>query len=156
MKTTTERDLERQIEWDCTQLLHRFYGFLDEKRYAEMADLFVPEGAWVRLGEELRGPKAILAAMDSRQDWLTAHVVTNIRVSVVNANEAHTVQYVTLYRQEGHKPADGPAPVVPPLGLLRHADHLVRRDGEWRFLRKTSRAIMTDRARVTHYDKAGK
>lgn len=148
-----ERDLERRIEWDCTQLLHHFYGLLDEKRYAEMVELFVPEGVWVRLGEELQGPKAILAAMDGRHDWLTAHVVTNIRVTVVSEDEVNTVQYVTLYRQEGHDPASGPAPVVPPLGLLRHADRLVRRDGKWKFLRKTSRALMTDRVRVTHYDK---
>jgi hypothetical protein len=149
-------DLKRQIEWDCTQLLHCFYGYLDEKRYKEMVDLFVPEGAWVRLGEELRGPAAILEAMDGRVDWLTIHVVTNIRVNVVSLNEAQTIQYVTLYRQEGYDPAKGPALVVPPIGVLRHADQLVRRNGEWKFLRKTSRALMTDRTRVTHYDKPKK
>jgi hypothetical protein len=151
--TKIDRNVEREIELDCARLLHRFYGFLDEKRYSEMVNLFLPEGAWVRLGEELLGPEAILEAMDGRNDWLTVHVVTNIRVTVVNINEAHTVQYVTLYRHEGYDAAEGPALVVPPIGVLRHADHLVRSQGEWKFLRKTSRALMTDRARVTHYDK---
>lgn len=147
-----DRNIERQIEWDCVQLLNKFYGYLDDGRYSEMADLFVPEGAWVRLGQELRGRDAIISAMGTRKGWLTAHILTNARVSVLDECQAHTVQYITLYRLEGHEATKGPGPVVPPLGILRHADHLVLRDGQWRFLRKTSRAIMTDRSRVTHYD----
>jgi hypothetical protein len=151
--TQLNRSVEREIEWDCTQLLYKFYGFLDEKRYEEMSQLFLPHGSWVRLGKELVGPDAILAAMGERGNWMTAHVVTNARINVIDKNNVETVQYITLYRQEGYDPSSGPAPVVPPLGLLRHADQLVRHDGAWKFLRKTSRAIMTDRTRVTHYDK---
>lgn len=151
-----ERDQERAIEWDCTQLLYEFYACLDEKRYDDLGNLFVEDGAWVRLGKELVGPAAIKAAMAERDDWLTAHLVTNARILVRDADHADTIQYITLYRQEGVDPSAGPSPVVPPLGILRHKDQLVRSGGKWKFKRKTSRAMMVNRETVTHYDKEKK
>jgi hypothetical protein len=148
-----DRNDERAIESDCTRLITAFYGLLDEKRYRELADLFTRDGVWVRLGQELVGGDAIVAAMAGRDDWLTAHLVTNIRIDVIDADNVETTQYITLYRHQGRGEDDGPAPVVPPLGILRHRDSLVRDGGVWKFTRKTSRAIMTDRQRVTHYDK---
>lgn len=150
-----DRSEARAIEWDCTRLITRFYMLLDEKRYDELAALFAADGIWIRLGQELTGRDAIVAAMAERADWLTAHLVSNITIDIVDADTVETTQYVTLYRLEGRSAADGPAPVVPPLGILRHRDTLVRQGGEWKFRRKTSRAIMTDRARVTHYDRPG-
>jgi SnoaL-like domain len=148
-----DRDSERAIEWDCTRLVIDFYKFLDEKRYSELAALFAEDGSWTRLGRELIGPRAIVEAMNDREDWLTVHVVTNIRIDVIDGDHADTTQYITLYRHEGWDAKDGPAPVVPPLGVLRHRDKLVRRNGTWKFKQKTSRAMMTNRKRVTHYDK---
>jgi hypothetical protein len=143
----------RAIEWDCTQLLIRFYSLLDEKRYEELADLFAEDGVWVRLGTELVGGAAILAAMTERDDWVTAHLVSNILIDIIDADTVETTQYVTLYRHEGRGEAEGPAPIEPPLGILRHRDRLAREAGVWKFKRKTSRAIMANRDRVTHYDR---
>jgi hypothetical protein len=143
----------REIEWDCTQLITRFYGYLDEKQYDALADLFLPDGAWVRLGEELVGPEGIKARMAEREDWMTAHVLTNVRINVISENEADSVQYITLYRHEGRSPGDGPAAVVLPLGILRHTDKMMRTADGWKFKRKASRAIMVNRERVTIYDK---
>ena len=144
-----DRESERAIEWDCTRLVISFYNLLDEKRYAELADLFAPDGAWVRLGRALVGPNAIVEAMRERENWLTAHVVTNIRIEVIDADHAETTQYITLYRHEGWNEKDGPAPMILPLAVLRHRDKLVRQGSEWKFQRKTSKAIM-QRERVTH------
>ncbi len=148
-----DRDEARKIEWDCSQLLLKFYGYLDEKRYDDLVALFAPDGAWVRLGKELAGPAAILEAMKEREDWMTAHLVSNIRVEIIGPDRADTTQYITLYRHEGFDAAAGPGPVVLPLGILRHKDQLVRMGGEWKFKRKTSRAMMVNRERVTIYDK---
>ena len=148
-----DREEQRTIEWDCTQLLIRFYGLLDEKRYEELAELFADDGVWVRLGKDLVGGPAILAAMSERDDWLTVHLVSNIRIDIIDADNVETTQYVTLYRHEGTTANDGPAAVVPPLGILKHRDQLGREDGIWKFKRKTSRAIMANRDCVTHYNK---
>lgn len=148
-----DRERERAIEWDCTRLLYEFYACLDEKRYDDLGELFVEDGVWVRLGEELTGPARIKAAMAERDDWSTAHLVTNARIFVRDDDHADTMQYITLYRHEGVDPAAGPLPVVLPLGILRHCDQLVRSGGRWKFKRKTSRAVMVNRTTVTHYDK---
>ena len=84
---------------------------------------------------------------------MTRHLCSNFQLNEVSSATATGVVYVTLYRHEGRDEAEGPAPVVPPLGVLRHRDRLARDDEVWKFKRKTSRAIMTDRERVTHYDK---
>ncbi len=150
-----DRDEERKIEWDCNQLLLKFYGYLDEKRYEELVALFALDGVWVRLGKELAGHAAILEAMKEREDWMTAHLLSNVRVEIIAAERADTTQYITLYRHEGLDAAAGPGPVVLPLGVLRHKDQLVCVDGVWKFKRKTSRAMMVNRERVSIYDKPG-
>lgn len=149
-----DRVSERAAAWDCTQLIQRFYWCLDDQLYDDLADLFTETGAWVRLGKELVGPKAIRETMiKERKNWITAHLVSNLQITVKSPMEATSSQYVTLYRHEDWDPTKGPAPVVLPLGILRHRDHLVSVNGEWKFQRKTSRAVMVDRVRVTHYDK---
>ena len=151
MSTPMERSEARAIEWDCSQTVQAFYAALDEKRYEDLANLFAEDGVWNRLGKDLVGPRAIVDAMSVREDWVTVHVLTNLAVTVVSPTEAHTHQYVTLYRHEGVAPDAGPLPVVLPLGILRHRDILVPADGKWKFKRKSSRAIMADQSRVTHY-----
>jgi hypothetical protein len=148
-----DRDSNLAIEWDCTKLLVKFYRLLDEKRYTELSELFAEDGAWVRLGIELTGPKAIRDAMQEREDWLTAHLLTNVEITVTGSTTAETSQYITLYRVEGYDPAQGPAEVLPPMGVLRHRDQLVRVSGEWKFKRKSSKAVLVNRGRITHYNK---
>ena len=148
-----EREVARAIEWDCAQLINAFYGALDEQRYEDLANLFAPGGIWNRLGKDLVGGTEIVKALQTRANWLTAHLVTNIRIDVIDADHAETIQYITLYRHEGWRPEMGPAAVVLPIGVLKHWDKHVRIGGVWKIAHKRSRAIMTDRTRVKHYDK---
>ena len=148
-----DRDAERAIEWDCNKLLNQFYRLLDDKKYEALANLFADDGVWMRLGEELNGPAAILDAMGEREDWLTAHLLSNVQIEVSDPDHATSSQYVTLYRIEGYDPSGGPAEVTLPMGILRHRDQLVRIDNHWKFQRKESRAVLVNRKRVTHYDR---
>ena len=148
-----DADEIRKIEWDCSRLVNEFYCALDEKRYPDLANLFAPDGIWNRLGVDLKGPEKILESMDTRSDWLTAHLVTNTRVRVISQDRAETTQYITLYRHEGWAPEQGPPAVVLPLGVLKHWDSHVRIGGAWKIAKKVSQAIMIDRSRVSKYDK---
>jgi len=148
-----DREQARAIEWDCAKLVHEFYCALDDQRYSDLANLFAPKGIWNRLGIDLTGPDEILRAMTGRADWVTAHLVSNLRVKVLDEDHAETAQYITLYRIEGVDPAKGPPDVVLPIGVLRHWDQHVRVAGEWKIARKTSRAILINRASTTKYDK---
>jgi hypothetical protein len=139
--------------WQIQQLVLEFYASLDEKRYDDLVALFSEGGSWNRLGEPLVGPEAIRAALATREDWLTAHVVSNVRVKLIDSNNAESAQYVTLYRLEGVEPGSGPGPIVPPMGILSHRDRHVRANGSWKIAGKNSRAMFVNRTRVTHYDK---
>lgn len=140
-----DRSLVHTIILDCTQTLIKFYWCLDEKRYDELARLFTDNGVWIRRKQELVGPAAILAAMTEREGWLTAHVVSNVGVHVIDDQNAETSQYVTLYRHEGRRAEKGPAPLTPPRAILHHRDKMVRVGSEWKFARKTSRPVMSGR-----------
>ena len=49
------REAERAIEWDCAQVLTRFFNYFDQWRYEDMADLFAPDGVWHRQAGRCRG-----------------------------------------------------------------------------------------------------
>jgi uncharacterized protein (TIGR02246 family) len=140
-----DRDQARAIEWDCAQVVQKFYHCLDHKKYDEMADLFAEDGTWVRLGKPLQGRENIRKAMRERESWLTAHLVSNLHVTVIDADHAETMQYITLYRHEGVDTGGGKVaaqPVVLPLAVLRHRDRLVRERGTWKIHNKSSQQIM--------------
>ncbi len=136
-----DRDTTRAIEWDCAQLVNRFYGLLDAKRYEELVGLFSRDGVWVRQAKPV--PRdALLATMRERESWVTAHLVTNLQVHVIDADHAETEQYITLYRHEGWADKATPPPVTLPLAVLHHRDRMVREDGVWKIQHKSSRQIM--------------
>ena len=40
------------------ELLHQYCFFMDEGRFAELAELFTPDGQWVAPYKSVRGPNA--------------------------------------------------------------------------------------------------
>ena len=107
-----ERAIARAIEWDCSQVLLRFYDCFDNFDYAGMAALFKPEGVWHRAGKALSGREAIVAELATRSHTQTMrHVVTNLLVTVLTADEAQASCYITAWRHDDAKPPRK-APVI--------------------------------------------
>jgi SnoaL-like protein len=88
------------IEWECAQNTVRFYNRLDAVRGEEAAALFAADGIWYRQGDESgftgraeiaehvnrlpeRGNPAI-----APEDRRVFHVVTNVEVTVIDAQTA--------------------------------------------------------------------
>jgi hypothetical protein len=90
-----------------TQMLHRFFSHLDERRYEELAAMFLPEGRWLRQGKWLEGRPAIIGALSARPASMRVrHIISNIVVTRRFATEAEVQAYMTAYRQlEGERPA---------------------------------------------------
>lgn len=85
---------------ELTQRLHAFFNHLDNRRYAEVLELFLPQGRWLRQGHWLEGREAILAALNARPASIKVrHVISNVVVSQVTAAEAHVEACMTAYRQ---------------------------------------------------------
>ncbi|MES2185669.1 MAG: nuclear transport factor 2 family protein [Pseudomonadota bacterium] len=85
-------------EWQCANLLARFFQFLDEQRYDDLAALFTEEGKWHRQGKVLVGNYAILQALQARSKSLfVRHVLSCPAVTLVGDNRATVSAAVTVY-----------------------------------------------------------
>src|SRR5271165_7699492 len=116
----TIRETERATEWDCAQVLTRFFNYFDQWRFADMADLFAEDGVWHRQGQALAGHAAILAALAQRSaTQRVRHVVTNLQIDVIDADTAVSLLYVTAYRHDsGARQVDPPRIRAPYLLLV--------------------------------------
>lgn len=127
------RDQARAIEWDCAQILVRFFNEFDAWRYREMVKLLAPDGVWHRQGRALKGADAILAVLEQRSTTQTVrHVVTNVEVTALDADRAKSLLYVTAYQHDtGEKAAAVPVIRSPSL-LLVVPGELVRTQDGWK------------------------
>ncbi len=93
------------------EALHRFYYYLDERRYEDMAAMMAPDGVWFRQGTELRGPAEVLQALRLRAaDSSVRHVMANGFADVDAQGEASVQIYQTVYKGDA---ALGEVPVAP-------------------------------------------
>ncbi|TCT09439.1 nuclear transport factor 2 family protein [Paralcaligenes ureilyticus] len=129
---------EGSVQWDCSDVTLSFFHFLDTRRYLDLAALMAPDGVWLRQGQRLLGPDAVLAALNARSATrTTCHVVSNIRVSLFEqsgARHARVFFYLTAYD-------DGASPEQTGLHLVAIrdcCDELIETEHGWRILEKSS------------------
>jgi hypothetical protein len=102
-------DTERHaIEWECAHNIVRFYRRLDEIRGEEAAALFAEDGVWYREGDtggytgraeiadhvnrlRERGNPAV-----APEDRMVIHLVTNVEVTVLDAETAEVRAHTTI------------------------------------------------------------
>ncbi|MBT3990328.1 MAG: SnoaL-like domain-containing protein [Rhodospirillaceae bacterium] len=138
-----DRDQERAIEWDCAQVVNKFYCLLDARNYDDLVNCFVADGVWKRQGNELEGRDAIMAAMQERGDTLVIrHIVTNIQVTIHDENTVSTSEYVTIYRYDSDEKLEGPAPLDGPGVIFLYQDKMTKTDSGWQMTDKRGRPIM--------------
>lgn len=124
---------------EIRNLLVEYGRSLDERRLEDYANLFADEGAWEGGFGVAEGRAAILAMMQKSLGTAPPdparpnfHVMTNISVDT-DGDTGTAWSRWTFYM----KGADGQA-VVGSAG--RYEDTLVRRDGEWKILRRKTHA----------------
>ncbi len=133
-----DRDAERAIEWDCGQVLLRFYDAFDAWDYAAMVALCTDDVVWHRAGKALAGRAAIVAELERRPATQTIrHVVTNLLVDVRDAGQADARLYLTAYRHDGAGQRLVPAPMALPALLLVVTARLRREPPGWRIAEQT-------------------
>jgi|HubBroStandDraft_5_1064220.scaffolds.fasta_scaffold64806_2 hypothetical protein len=126
------REVARTVEWDCTQLLFRFYYWFDSFRYEEMVALFLPDGVWHRAGKVLRGREEIIAILRERSTTQRVrHVLTNVLVDAVDAANASVVLYLTAYQFDSGQPVNTPPTITSPSLLLLVTATLVKTSDGW-------------------------
>ena len=130
-------DDEHIIRADCEALSIAYARAVDFRDYDTFVDLFTEDGV-LDVGEPQEGQGAIRAAMAKRPDQLRSrHVLTNIFIDVLGADEARGISYLTLYRHIGEESLEGaPVPLVGPVAVGHYEDRFVRTATGWKFKRR--------------------
>ena len=115
----------------CAMLVARYGHLADRRAHRAFADLFAPEGEWIRPGMHLRGREEIFRFMESRPPQaLTRHVVGSIDVEVLDPLHARGSSCTTVYR-EPHFRGTLPVPLRQPEMVVDYADDFVCIEGRW-------------------------
>lgn len=121
------------IEWDCSQLLLRFYDCFDRFDYDGMAALFTADGIWYRAGKAIGARAGMVAELSTRSTTQTIrHVVTNLIVRALDVGHANGSCYLTAYRYDDGQPKSGPPLINSPYLLLVVTARFVLVDEGWR------------------------
>jgi hypothetical protein len=110
-----------ETQWDCQQLLLKFFHLLDAQRYGELVPLFDEDGVWSRPGAVMRGHSQIAAALQQRPAHrLTRHLVSNFLVLQDRLDRVEAVSHLTTYAFERATVESAPTPpeVQGPTGIF--------------------------------------
>ncbi len=112
------------------EALHRFYYYLDERRYEDLAAMVAPDGVWFRQGQELRGPAAVLKALSQRSPEMSIrHVMANGFADIDAQGEAAAQICQTVYKGPA---VPGEVPVAPgPVAVSDVSARLRRTAAGW-------------------------
>jgi uncharacterized protein (TIGR02246 family) len=131
-----DRDEKRAIAWECQRILTKFCLFNDRKQSDDLANLFTPDGVWLRLGKSLTGRENISKAMEARPATaLHLHLLSNVFVMVTDADQAEVTSYKSIYYDAAGESLDKPIPLNGPKWVSVYTDKFVRTDEGWRIAR---------------------
>lgn len=114
---------------EIAELGAQFDNSLDAERPEPFVATFVPEGVLAGFWGESKGPAAIRGAFDFMLATFARgkrHLVTNHQITV-DGDRATMFSYLTVMDRKS----------LSMTGTATFTDELVRRDGHWRFLRRT-------------------
>ena len=124
--------MEQAIQWECKQLLARYYNHVDHGEFEEGAHIFAPDvewrwREWVVNGREnmLKDLKSALTRVHIR------HLITNTVIKVIDDDHATSLSYVTIYTHKNECADDGSAPYEGLDYINELHDKLVRLDDGW-------------------------
>ncbi len=138
------REEERAIEWDCEQLLRRYYNHVHNREFDKAVALFTPDADWHALGVDLKGREAILEGLRSGFAAGTVrHTVTGTVVTVIDAENAGSVYCNSVYNAPDIRIEDSETPIAMegPRLVVDVADRLVRTDDGWKIARRRGTVI---------------
>ncbi len=143
----THPDEVERIVQVCTRLSFAYARAIDFRDYDALPLLFAEDGT-LDVGGALHGREAILESLRRRPDELRSrHVITNVFVDVLGADDARGIAYLTLYRHHGEESLRaGPVTLSGPAAVGHYEDRFVRTDQGWLFRRRRLHLAFRDPA----------
>jgi hypothetical protein len=134
-----------EAERACEDLILDFALHADVGDYEQLGELFAEDGEFIRGGDVFTGPAAITEAVDAQLQnsqtapknpgWRVRHICTNIRVRVLDSDNATGRTHYVIYRYKG-EPVEGPAPVQGAALVGDYNDVFVRTPKGWRIKKR--------------------
>src|SRR5262245_6467524 len=117
---------------ELLQITNRFYYYLDEFRYQDLAALMREDGVWHRQGKVLKGRAQVIAALEERpRTQRIRHVITNAFLSEESDSAASLTAYLTAYKYDDGKPIQGAPTIDGPFRLLLVKKRFAKAGGKW-------------------------
>lgn len=135
------------IEHDCERLVLRSIRAFDERDWSGYAQLFTPDGVFIRASEPdapLAGHAAIVAALAARPAArLTRHLCTNIEIDAHDKTHAVGRCYLLLFAADSSVRADrGGLAADSTQRVGEYRDIFAHTSEGWRIARRTGRLIL--------------
>src|SRR5687768_2432266 len=129
-----------EIRLACEDLITAYCHAIDLGDATAVADLFTDDGVWSSAEVTMRGAGEIRAGFGRRaaMERRSAHVCTNVAVTVEAADRATGVCYFTLFRHDG--PSGPVAPLAGPAMVGVYRDRFARTADGWRFAERVAEA----------------
>ncbi len=95
------------IEWQCQKLVTRSINLLDQSRWQELSECYTEDAVLHRPSaplDKIEGRAAILKSFTERPSKETCHALSNIEVTVHDAQSATVASRVVLFSGEQKAP----------------------------------------------------
>jgi ketosteroid isomerase-like protein len=128
----------RNAELACSALAIEYAEIVDNQDYVRLRAIFAEDAVFARPTnpqENIRGVEDIVTMFTSRpRNWLTHHIISNIRVRVENADTAVGTCRVLLFTSDAAEPEtpEGRKPSPKQLMGIYHRRYVRTKSG-WRF-----------------------
>lgn len=133
-------EADHAAAWACEQTVLRFSAHFDAGKFAQMMSYFADDGIWKRADGDIHGIDALRAWCARRAPGVfVRHVLSNLRTTMRDADNAVVESYVTVYRRDFDAAPVLPAPMQGPALVGRYRDELVRHGGQWKLARREVR-----------------
>jgi hypothetical protein len=135
-----------QAESSCVRLVYEFGRLVDARNFEELVKLFDDDGEFNRPSEPnnvIKGRAALLANFRTRPNYVSAHLFSNVNVSVDSSVRAVGHSYLVMYTANPGKVGSLGVPIANPEARIgAFTEEFICKGGVWRFSRRVGRMLM--------------
>ena len=133
------------VERECTSVLTQYFRHVDRHEFEQAVAYLTPDIDWNMDGARLVGRDQNLASMYAYiDDLFIRHIISNIVVTISDADHATVGYYLALYRHRKVDVVDGKVAVVGPNHFCEQEDKLVRTHDGWRIAHRNITTVLRD------------
>ena len=133
------------VERECSSVLTQYFRRVDRHEFEQAVAYLAPDIDWNMDGLRLVGRDENLASMYAYiGDLFIRHVISNVVVTMTDADHATVSYYLALYRHKKADVVDGKVSVVGPNHFCEQEDKFVRMQEGWHIAHRKITTVLRD------------